>query len=115
MNSSNPNRLVAGPLGTLVSLVSGLAAAWLISHVPGLHLDPSATTDLISFGIGTAVAELGRQRWLKGWQKFEADHRASIESGLDSLNDYLREHGKFPPGFSEAPVADGGTAAAPAE
>lgn len=99
VEEGTPNRVVAGPLGTLVSLVSGIAAAWLLRHFPGLGLDPDSTTQAVAFVLGTAVAELGRQKWLAGWQKFEARHHEEATEALRFATDYLMAHGSFPPGY----------------
>jgi hypothetical protein len=69
------NRIVAF-LGPYIAIASGLIATWLAQHFPGLHINKTSATSAIAnaivFAIGAAVTWALHQKWLDGWQKWEA-------------------------------------------
>jgi hypothetical protein len=66
---------VATLLGPFVAIVSGAAAAWLLKHFPGMHIDQSTLGTTISEALVFAVAAAGtfaiHHKWLSGWQSYE--------------------------------------------
>lgn len=86
------NRVVAF-LGPYVAIVSGVIAAWLVTHFPGLHLNKASLettiTEAIVFVIGAVVTWALHHKWLDGWQRWEsalntpAAPVASLEATLD--------------------------------
>lgn len=72
------NRIVAF-LGPYVAIGSGVIADWLIVHVHLLELFHTtatqvagAITQLTVFGLTALLTWLGQQKWLSGWQNWEA-------------------------------------------
>lgn len=71
------NKLVAF-VGPWVSVAAGLAATYLVTHLPFLtdmfHTDAAgiagAIGAVITFAITTLVVWLGHQKWLTGFQKW---------------------------------------------
>ena len=69
------NRVIAF-LGPYVALASGVLAAWLGRHFPGLQLDEGQTAAAITqagyFTVGALITWALHHKFLDGWQKWEA-------------------------------------------
>jgi pyruvate/2-oxoglutarate dehydrogenase complex dihydrolipoamide acyltransferase (E2) component len=69
------NRVVAF-LGPYLALASGVAAAWLGRHFPGLKLNVDSTTTAITqaaeFIVGAGITWALHHKYLDGWQRWEA-------------------------------------------
>jgi hypothetical protein len=69
-----PNRVVAF-LGPYVAIGSGVIAAWLGRHFPGLGIKADGTAKTIAsaveFGIGAFTTWALHHKWLTGWQQWE--------------------------------------------
>lgn len=72
------NRVVAFA-GPYIAILSGALADWLIVHVHLLSLFHTtntqvagAITQISVFGLTALLVWLGQQKWLTGWQNFEA-------------------------------------------
>jgi ABC-type multidrug transport system fused ATPase/permease subunit len=94
------NKLVAFA-GPYISVISGALATWLLTHVNFLSLFEfsnaqvaESITQLVVFAIVSGVTWLGQQKWLNGWQKFEADMRQPmLEHATQLLIEQAKEGG----------------------
>ena len=80
------NRVVAFA-GPYIAILSGALADWLIVHVHLLSLFHTtstqvagAITQIAVFGLTAILVWLGQQKWLTGWQHFEAQIVKEVQS-----------------------------------
>jgi hypothetical protein len=75
--------------GLYVAILSGVLAAWLVQHFPGLHLDQDTLAATISeavvFAVGAIVTYALHHKWLDGWQKWEGSLAKLVDAEVPDL------------------------------